>query len=185
MLFEKQNPSRLRAVWFHERLLALAGKFLKPCHRCRPAPSRRKDGFTPGLGKEPTTLTRSYESGIEANRVVGAGSVVKMVTTKMVTVKSPAIKPSTIETIVVTTSPIGPIITVAVAIVGATVVRTRSVIARSVKNRDRKGQPKDKMNTSARRRFSEERQSRDDQQEDNELFHIQFRRMNYEFDQRE
>ena len=97
--------------------------------------------------------------------MVGAGLVVKMVT-----MKSPAIKPSTIETIVVTTSPIGPIITVAV--VGATVVRTRSVIARSVKNRDRKGQPKDKMNTSARRRFSEERQSRDDQQEDNELFHM-------------
>src|ERR1700693_650012 len=100
--------------------------------------------------------------------MVGAGSVVKMVT-----MKSPTIKPATIETIVVTTSPIRPIITVAVpiAIVGAAVIRTRSVIARAVKNRHRKGQPKDKMNTSARRRFSEERQSRDDQQEDNELFH--------------
>ena len=91
-----------------------------------------------------------------------------------VTVKSPT--PAAIVTIVVTVPPIWSIITVAVAIVGATVVRTRSVIARSViarsvKNRDRNWQPKDKMNTSPRRRFSEERQSRDDQQEDNELFH--------------
>jgi hypothetical protein len=104
------------------------------------------------------------------------GSVVrmvtaKMVTAKMVTAKSPTMKPAAIETIVVTRSPIGSIIrsiiTVAITIVGAAVVvRTRSVI-----NRDRNWQPKDKMNASACRRFSEERQSRDDQQEDNELFH--------------
>ena len=94
-----------------------------------------------------------------------------------VTVKSPT--PAAIVTIVVTVPPIWSIITVAIAItiVGITivgaivVVGTRSVIPRSVKNRDRNWQPKDKMNTSPRRRFSEERQSRDDQQEDNELFH--------------
>ena len=112
-------------------------------------------------------MSRSYESGIEAIGVVGAGSTVPTVT-----VKSPT--PAAIVTIVVTVPPIWSIITVAIAItiVGATVVvGTRSVVPRSVKNRDRNWQPKDKMNTSPRRRFSEERQSRDDQQEDNELFH--------------
>jgi hypothetical protein len=116
-------------------------------------------------------MSRSDESGIEANRVVGAGSMVPTVTAK-----SPTIKPAAIVAIVVTMPPIWSVVTVAIAIAitivgAAVVVRTRSVIPRSVKNRDRKGQPKDKMNTSARRRFSEERQSRDDQQEDNELFH--------------
>jgi hypothetical protein len=103
-------------------------------------------------------MSRNYQSGIEANRIVGAGSTVPTVTTA----KSPTVipAPAAIVAIVVTMPPIGSVtVAIAITIVGAAVavVRTRSVIPRSVKNRDRKGQPKDKMNTSARRRFSEER----------------------------
>jgi hypothetical protein len=62
---------------------------------------------------------------------------------------------------------------VIVAVIRCTVViRTGAVIiVRSVKNRERNWQPEGKVNTSASRRFGEERQSRDNQQEDNELLH--------------
>jgi spore maturation protein SpmA len=77
---------------------------------------------------------------------------------------------------VVTVAPIGseaPIIAITVAVIRSTViVWTGSIISRSVKNRHRNWQAKSKTNTSARRRFREERQSRHNQQEDNELLHI-------------
>jgi hypothetical protein len=79
-----------------------------------------------------------------------------------------------VVTAVVAVAPIGSVTVVAVAIpvVGAIVgTRPIPIITRSVENRDRNWKTKGKMDTSARRRFSDESQSRDDQQEDNELLH--------------
>ncbi len=62
-------------------------------------------------------------------------------------------------------------IKIPVSVIRGAVVGPRAIIARPVKNRDRNRQTKHKPDPSARRRFSEERKSRDNHQKDNELLH--------------
>jgi len=88
------------------------------------------------------------------------------------TVVPAAIIPATVVAVVGSVAPIRSIITVTVAGIWRTVVvRAGSVIPGSVENRNRNGQTKDKVNTSAGRWLSDERQSRDNRKEDNELLH--------------
>ena len=103
--------------------------------------------------------------------VVGTSAVVtpSIVAT---TIIAAAVVSATIVTAVISVAPIRsvPIIT-PVSVIRCAVKRTGAVVAGPEKNRDRNWQAKDKSNPSASRRFSEERKSRDNQQEDNELLH--------------
>jgi xanthine/uracil permease len=73
--------------------------------------------------------------------------------------------------IVIPVAPVWPVIPPVVAIPGITVVGIGVVIARSVVGWVWNGESKGKVNTGARRRFREERQSSDRKNEDNELLH--------------
>ena len=103
--------------------------------------------------------------------VVGTSAIVtpSIVAT---TIIAAAVVSATIVTAVVSVAPIRSVPIIApVSVIRCSVEGTGAVIARPEKNRDRNWQAKDKSNPSARRRFSEERKSRDNQQEDNELLH--------------
>ena len=110
---------------------------------------------------------------------VGSASVV---TAAIVT---STVIPAAVVTIVESVAPIRPVPVVTpvpIAVIGCTVVGP--VITGSIKNWDGNREPKGEPNTSARRRFSEDCKSRDNQQEDNELFHNQgIRRSSSGFDQ--
>jgi xanthine/uracil permease len=73
--------------------------------------------------------------------------------------------------IVIPVAPVWPVIPPVVAIPRITVVGIGVVIARSVVGWVWNGESKGKVNTGARRRFREERQSSDRKNEDNELLH--------------
>jgi hypothetical protein len=78
--------------------------------------------------------------------------------------------PAAVISVGVSVAPIRPV--VAVSVVGrAVIIGTRPVIAGSVKERNRNRQPKAKVDTGARRRFSEERHPRDNHQQNNKLLH--------------
>jgi hypothetical protein len=87
------------------------------------------------------------------------------------TIIAAAVVSATIVTAVISVAPIRSVPITPVSVIRCAVKRTGAVVARPKKNRDRNWQAEDKSNTSARRRFSEERKSRDKQQEDNELLH--------------
>jgi hypothetical protein len=94
------------------------------------------------------------------------------------------VKPAAVVAVEVPVAPIRSAIVVAVSRVIPVTAIGSAVVATPVKNRYRNWQPKDKVNTCARRRFSKERQSRDDQQEDNELFHTVLDAYNTNSDQK-
>jgi len=102
--------------------------------------------------------------------VVGASA---MVTPSIVatTIVAAAVVSATIVTAVISVAPIRSVPITPVSVIRCAVKGTGAVVARPIKNRDRNWQAEDKSNSSARRRFSEERKSRDNQQEDNELLH--------------
>jgi hypothetical protein len=102
--------------------------------------------------------------------VVGTSAIVppSIVAT---TIIAAAVVSATIVTAVVSVAPIRSVPITPVSVIRCAVKRTGAVVARPKKNRNRNWQAKDKANPSARRRFSEERKSRDKQQEDNELLH--------------
>jgi hypothetical protein len=72
---------------------------------------------------------------------------------------------------IITVAPVWPVIPPVVAIPGITVVGIGVVIARPVICGEGNRESKGKVNTGARRRFREERQSSDRKNEDNELLH--------------
>ena len=102
--------------------------------------------------------------------VVGTSAIVtpSIVAT---TIIAAAVVSATIVTAVVSVAPIRAVPITPVSVIRCAVKRTGPVVARPIKNRNRNWQAKDKANPGARRRFSEERKSRDKQQEDNELLH--------------
>jgi hypothetical protein len=102
--------------------------------------------------------------------VVGTSAIVtpSIVAT---TIIAAAVVSATIVTAVISVAPIRSVPITTVSVIRCAVKRTRAVVARPKKDRDRNWQAEDKSNPSARRRFSEERKSRDNQQEDNELLH--------------
>jgi hypothetical protein len=102
--------------------------------------------------------------------VVGTSAIVtpSIVAT---TIIAAAVVSATIVTAVVSVAPIRSVPITPVSVIRCAVKRTGAVVARPIKNRNRNWQAKDKSNPGARRRFSEERKSRDKQQEDNELLH--------------
>jgi hypothetical protein len=83
-----------------------------------------------------------------------------------------AVVAATIVTVVISVAPIWSVpIKTPVSVIRCAVEGTGAVVAGPEKERDRNRQSEDKSNPSAGRRFSEERKSRDNQQEDNELLH--------------
>jgi hypothetical protein len=102
--------------------------------------------------------------------VVGTSAIVtpSIVAT---TIVPAAVISATIVAAVISVAPIWSVPITPVSVIRCSVKGTRAVVARPIKNRDRNWQAEDKSNSSARRRFSEERKSRDNQQEDNELLH--------------
>jgi hypothetical protein len=82
------------------------------------------------------------------------------------TIVSASIISATVVITVVVSGP--PIWTVPVSV---SVVRSRPVICRPVKNRNGNRQTEGKMNTGAGGRFSDERQSRDNHQQNDKLLH--------------
>ena len=99
----------------------------------------------------------------------------------VVIISTPSI-PAAVIAVIISVSVIGSVMAVVAAAVPIPVIRpsiaviigspTVIAVAGTVEDRDWNRQPKGKVNASARRRCGDERQSRDNQQEDNELFHI-------------
>jgi hypothetical protein len=103
------------------------------------------------------------------------------------TVISTSIVSPTVISAVVPAPPIRPV-SVPISVSVGTVIRSGTIIAAvitgTVKDRDRNGQSEGKVNTGAGGRFSDERQSRDNHQQNNKLLHNKiFRRERIEFDQ--
>jgi hypothetical protein len=128
------------------------------------------------LGKSLRFLWSLYLSEIRDGSMVPIIIVVgtsAIVTPSIVatTIIAAAVVSATIVTAVVSVAPIRAVPITPVSVIRCAVKRTGAVVARPIKNRNRNWQAKDKSNPGARRRFSEERKSRDKQQEDNELLH--------------